>query len=323
MADPRIVSWATEHARLLLSRYRRDESSLLTFMFHALVDGSRISLVGPVHPSQCNTTEQFSSLVEFYLDLGYQFVGPSDILAGLNETKNHVLLTFDDGYFNNALALPVLEEFQVPAIFFISTANILRGKSYWPDVVYRRRTAGGASQQDIRQELSDLKKLTPLQIESRLCAEFGPEAMAPTGDADRPLQASELAALAKHPLVSLGNHTRDHTILTNVGMEEVRQQIAGAQDDLMRICQVRPNTIAYPNGNHSSTVMQAAAAEGMLLGFTVEKSKTALPLSNNTADLLSISRLHLRHDRPLRTQLEIFRGRFGQRTENHRLGRAA
>ena len=49
------------------------------------------------------------------------------------------MLTFDDGYYNNHLALPVLEEFDVPALFFISTNHVKQQKCFWckPEIYSR------------------------------------------------------------------------------------------------------------------------------------------------------------------------------------------
>jgi peptidoglycan/xylan/chitin deacetylase (PgdA/CDA1 family) len=321
MPDPRIISWTAQHLRLLLSRYRRDEASLLVFMFHALTDGSQVPPTFPVHPSQCNTTDQLRALVEFYLDVGYRFVGPTDVLSGLDGNCN-VLLTFDDGYFNNSLARPILDEFQVPALFFISTAYVLEGKPYWPDVVYRRRCAGGHSRKDIGREISLLKSLSPAELESRLRMEFGDNMLKTAGDMDRPFRPHELAEFAKHPLVHLGNHTRDHAMLTRLDLLEARRQIASAQYDLTQISGVAPRAIAYPYGDYTTAVIQAAAAEGISLGFTTEKFKSSIPDLYAGSNLLQIGRLHLRNDRALATQLEVFRGRVRRARFRHRLDAA-
>lgn len=53
------------------------------------------------------------------LDSGYTFVQPNDIYPGLRPEPHQklALITFDDGYYNNTHLIPVLEEFEVPALF--------------------------------------------------------------------------------------------------------------------------------------------------------------------------------------------------------------
>ena len=49
---------------------------------------------------------------------------------------NAIALTFDDGYEDNLLdALPLLEEFEIPATFFLTTGGLARAAPYWWDVL--------------------------------------------------------------------------------------------------------------------------------------------------------------------------------------------
>lgn len=50
--------------------------------------------------------------------------------------KNSVLITFDDGYENNfTMASPILEEFNVPATFYISSGLMNSTKMFWTDIL--------------------------------------------------------------------------------------------------------------------------------------------------------------------------------------------
>ncbi|MEJ7665168.1 MAG: polysaccharide deacetylase family protein [Hymenobacter sp.] len=68
-------------------------------------------------------------------------MSPADVLRGLDPAGKYALITFDDGYFNNHLALPVLRRYGVPATFFISSHHVLSGQAFWWDVVYRAPAA--------------------------------------------------------------------------------------------------------------------------------------------------------------------------------------
>jgi peptidoglycan/xylan/chitin deacetylase (PgdA/CDA1 family) len=201
---------------------------------------------------------------------------------------------------------------QVPAVFSISTAYVESGKSFWWDVLYRRRIQQGESARKIAAEAEHVKSLPPSDIDPYLVREFGAAAMHPTGDADRPFRADELAEFSRQPFVHLGNHTSDHAILTNVSGPEARTQIATGQADLERLCGVTPQLIAYPNGAHSASVCQAAEDAGLVLGVTVEKHKNYLPLDRSPQNLLTLGRYLIRHNQPLIQQLEIFRSDFGR-----------
>jgi peptidoglycan/xylan/chitin deacetylase (PgdA/CDA1 family) len=257
---------------------RRERGALVPFLFHSLFRDEDEIRLNHVDPLERTTVAHFRQLVEYYLGHGYRFVSPADVLAGLDPAGRWAMLTFDDGYYNNVHALPILREFGVPATFFISTDHVRESRCFWWDVLYRERRARGASPGQIYREAVRLKPLRTELIESRLEAAFGPGAFRPRGDVDRPFTAGELAAFARDPLVHLGNHTAHHAILTNYTPDEIRGQIRRGQEALREMTGTAPISIAYPNGAVDEAVMAACADAGIRVGFTVRPEKTRLPL---------------------------------------------
>ena len=129
---------ATANAYLSLFRER---NAVMGFLFHSLFADDREASGNLIHPLQRTTVEQFRRFVEYYRAQEYRFITPADLLAGLAPDGKYVLITFDDGYFNNTRALPILEELKVPATFFITTENVLRQKCFWWDVHWRKSAA--------------------------------------------------------------------------------------------------------------------------------------------------------------------------------------
>lgn len=276
-------------ARAYLSLFR-ERSGLLSFLFHSLFADERDAARNDIDPLQANTVAEFRSLVEYYLEHNYRFVGPDDLMAGLEPGGKYAMLTFDDGYFNNTLALPVLEQYGVPAVFFISTDHVQKQKCFWWDVLYRERLAQGASWPRLHDEIVAMKSGTTEQIEAELTARFGAGALAPRGDIDRPFTPAELREFAASPYVHLGNHTANHAILTNYSPEQVRTQIGEAQAALEAMTGRRPSAIAYPNGAHSHQVVAACDDLGLKVGFTVHPRKNLLPLGGRSAEMLRLGR---------------------------------
>ena len=264
-------------ARAYLSLFR-ERNALMSFLFHSLFRDEREIRQNLVDPLQRTTVAQFRQFIAYYLENGYRFVSPDDLLDGLGPEGKYALITFDDGYFNNTLALPVLEEFGVPAVFFVSTGHVHQGKCFWWDVLHRELSATGASPRTIYREATRLKVHTTEQIEAMLTERFGPGAFTPRGDIDRPFTPSELRDFAGHPRVHLGNHTADHAILTNYSPEQVREQIVDAQESLRAMAGVSPSVIAYPNGAHTGMILRTCDELGMKAGFTIRPEKNALPL---------------------------------------------
>jgi peptidoglycan/xylan/chitin deacetylase (PgdA/CDA1 family) len=293
-------------ARAYLALFR-ERNGLLSFLFHSLFRDEREIGQNLVDPLQRTTVAQFRRFVEYYLKHGYRFISPEDLLAGLEPDGRYALITFDDGYYNNTLALEVLEEYQVPALFFVSTDHVRQNKCFWWDVLYRERIAQGATPRQAYGEGVAMKSKTTEEIEAELIARFGPDAFVPRGSIDRPFNPEELREFASHPYVHLGNHTANHAILTNYGPDQIRGQIRDAQDSLAEMTGKCPSTIAYPNGAHSSGVLETCEALGLKIGFTVKPKKTRLPRNGHPAEVLRLGRFAPHGDATIESQCRTYR----------------
>ncbi|HWE03262.1 MAG TPA: polysaccharide deacetylase family protein [Tepidisphaeraceae bacterium] len=293
-------------ARLYLSVFR-ERDAIVPFLFHSLFRDEREIALNVVDPLQRTTVAQFRQFIEYYLAHGYRFISPADLSAGLSPGGKYALVTFDDGYFNNTLALPILEELRVPAVFFISTNHVRENKSYWWDVLYRERTAEGIAPRKIWREGVSFKNLRADQIESELSRRFGPRAFVPRGDIDRPLNPAELRDFAAHPFVHIGNHTANHAILTNYTLEQARAEVVAAQDALREMTGRAPIAIAYPNGAHSDSIVELCGQIGLKIGFTVRPEKRALPLETAPASMLRLGRFMPHGETPIVSQCRTYR----------------
>jgi peptidoglycan/xylan/chitin deacetylase (PgdA/CDA1 family) len=249
-------------------------------------------------------------LIEYYLAAGYRFVGVDDLLRGrIDPGGRYVVLTFDDGYYNNRLALPILEQYAVPAMFFISTDHVLQQKCYWWDVLYRELIARGASRKDAYEAAAGMKHLRTEETERQIAERYGPGAFRPRGEIDRPFTAGELREFARSPLVHLGNHTAGHAILTNYTSDEQRDQIARGQQALQEITGQAPTTIAYPNGGFDESVVRTCRELGLRAAFTVRPHKFRLPLPHNgdTGDWFRLGRFCPHGNAPMLVQCRTCR----------------
>jgi peptidoglycan/xylan/chitin deacetylase (PgdA/CDA1 family) len=293
-------------ARAYLALFK-ERNAVLSFLFHALFrDESEISR-NMIDPLERTTVAKFRELCAYYVEHGYRFISPDDLLAGLDPAGRYALLTFDDGYHNNTLALPVLKEFNIPATFYIATENILQNRCYWWDVLYRERLAQGANPQDVYHEGVAMKSMRTDEIEAELIRRFGPDAFKPRSDIDRPFTPLELREFAQQPQVHLGNHTANHAILTNYDDEAARRQISDAQNSLEAMAGVRASSIAYPNGAHSDQVVRIAGELGLKVGFTIRPVKQRLPVPMESAARMTIGRFCPHDDSSMASQCRTYR----------------
>ena len=266
-----------------------DRPGLLAFLFH----GIRIEKTDSqtCDPNQLIAPDVFARFLEHFTQHGYQFVSPADLERGLSRDGRYVMITFDDGYYNNTAAIPVLEQFACPAAFFIATGHIESGEAFWWDAVYRERSRQHVSMSAITREFESLKAHPFHVIRDRVIEEFGGDAFKAKGDQDRPMTPDELRTFAAHPLVHLGNHTVDHAILTACTVEEARNQITGCQEALARLVGVTPGIISYPNGNVNQQAVEAAEGAGLRFGITTVERKNRLTTAGRFREPMLVNRL--------------------------------
>jgi peptidoglycan/xylan/chitin deacetylase (PgdA/CDA1 family) len=284
---------------------RGDQPKLLVFAFHSLLNDEVELGRNQLEPFQLTTVDHLRQCIEYFQDRDYRFVTPECLAQDSAGDERLAMLTFDDGYANNLRAMPVLEAFNVPATFFISTDYIVSGKAFWWDVLYRERTRQGRSYQAISKEVQSLKALQHDKIEDQLCKEFGSAALMPEDDLDRPMTVAELQGFARHRNICLGNHTKNHAILVNYDRKGIQEQIGEAQSFLEDIIGAPPIAIAYPNGNVSGEVVSVARNLGLKVGFTTEARQNKL--SEFPENFMTLARFQPKGSRNLIRQFHIHR----------------
>jgi peptidoglycan/xylan/chitin deacetylase (PgdA/CDA1 family) len=301
-----LLSLDTHIAELRL-RAKREEGVLLSFLFHSLFETQKEVQSPLMDPQQGITVEMFRECVGHFHACGYSFVSGDDVVRGLAPKGKYVLLTFDDGYYNNIRALPVLEEFGARATFFISTGYIKKHRSFWWDAVHREGNRRGVAEIETWRKCAEYKRRKTEDVERELVKEFGERTLQPVSDLDRPFTPSELRDFSKHPLVSFGNHTKDHAILSNYSESEAREQIRAAQDDLFEMTGHTPMLVAYPNGNESTAIRRIAQETGLQLGFGTRPGRNTLPLKTGPKNARTLKRFMLWGDRSVQQQCIVSR----------------
>lgn len=272
-------------------KFFQERPSLISFLFHTVFEDQKEMNLNLIAPQQEMTLENYRQFIEYYLAHGYQFVSPEDVVRGLDPSGKHILITFDDGYLNNQRLLPIMREYKVPALFFISSNFIKYQKSFWWDIVYRERKKRGVSEKKIGQENKLLQTMTHDAIEHYLKETFGKKTLLPVSDLDRPFSPQELKDFSREKYVFLGNHTKDHAILTCYDAEEMRSQIVDTQNDIYEMTGKYPLAFSYPNGNYSDAIVQMIKEMRFKLGITCDFGKNFLPIDFDTDQALKMKRV--------------------------------
>ena len=273
-------------------------------MFHMLFADQNEADMGLVHPHERATSEGLSRLFAHFRDHGYRFVSADEIDRGLPPHGRFVHVTFDDGLANNLRLLELLALEGVPVTIFPSASHVREGKAFWWNVVYRER--GGRSRAAaVETELARLRPLTIPTIERYLLSEFGPRALEPLSDLDRPHTEDELGELAGCPWIEIGNHTVDHLPLSQCQPADAEAQVGGAQRWLRDLLGYEPYFVAYPNGDVNASVIDVARGQGLRLGVTIVPARNRLPASATAR--MELGRFEVVFDRRERSQMRAVR----------------
>ena len=237
----------------------------------------------------------FAAQLRRFKEIGH-FLRPDELLepASWHPDKLNVLLTFDDGYANNhALAFPLLQELDIPALFFVSTWHLSSGESFWFDRVigavqenrlidlnlqplglkhYRLRPEDNSRRwDDIQSILEDFKNIGNASHPTVQAAlehlDVGWN-IPVRNDAYRPLDAGQIVDMHNSGLCFFGSHSHCHEILTLLGAEELRHNLAVSRQVLETLLGVPVEHISYPNGNVDARVREACRETGYRFGYS-------------------------------------------------------
>lgn len=272
----------------LLLSFKNENNQLLVFYFHGLFESQKQRDLNHVDPQNNMMVSQFCDFIDYFLNHRYKFIIPEDLNAGLQYDRPYAMITFDDGYFNNMLAIEVLNKYSIPAVFFITTMNVMENKSFWWDIIFKYRAKQGISIEAIRNEQRSLKGFKHRIVEDYIVQNFGIEAFKPWSDFDRPFDENEIRDIFQNPYVSIGNHTHNHSILTNYNREEIKEELCESNNILLDLTGRLPIATAYPNGNFNSLVLEVTEEVGLRYAFTTEPLQNRLPLESR--NLLCLNR---------------------------------
>ena len=247
---------------------RRHRREVAILMYHGLVTDK--------HPSEWTQlpVETFERQMQYIAEHCHpvSLDEAVDYLDGKSELPdNPVVVTFDDGYHSNySLGHPILTKHKIPATVFVTTslAGAETGdRRLWFDTIYALQpvTDNGvwdlasyglpslavSSEQDrltaVETICSRLKEMPPetrLEKVGQLVEAFPPRQ---TGD-DRYYGASWSEISGAVPLIQPGAHTINHEILSQLGTDRAREEIAGSRRIIEAETGAEVRFFAYPNG---------------------------------------------------------------------------
>jgi peptidoglycan/xylan/chitin deacetylase (PgdA/CDA1 family) len=207
--------------------------------------------------------------------------------------KPLVLVTFDDGYRNNATnAAPILTHKGFPAIFFLASGYVGGEKPLWPDVVFTRimswknlsikdpdgRACAIPASPEARQQLAlsivemckNCDDANRREYITYLAGEVSSDTIV-DAEAQQFLSWDDVRALSSAGF-EIGSHTATHPILSNVSTEQLQTELRESRSAIEAQTGRPCRALAYPNGRArdiGDAVAAAAAEAGYQFAFSV------------------------------------------------------
>jgi peptidoglycan/xylan/chitin deacetylase (PgdA/CDA1 family) len=189
-------------------------------------------------------------------------------------------LTFDDGFANNFnYVLPLLEQYQVPATFFITGIrdagyDILwndlfsLGRKFGPrELIFRNErfikgSDGKYMSLQTGQRLVDLLRFTGFDEKKEILKQL--DCCKKNADTDYWLQMDEeqIKALSASKWVTIGSHSYYHDDLAKIPAFDAEADMIRSKQFLERVTGKEVKAFAFPYGSYSSEVISSAKKAG-------------------------------------------------------------
>ncbi len=257
-----------------------------TLIFHGIADASHL----PVR-SRFLKPEAFKSLLKRLksscniIPLGRLFSG--DIPPG----RFSVALTFDDGYANNLVnALPILEDLDLPATFFLTGCALHQEDILWPDAVdlapevlkgpimisdelWESRSRKGLVSTVTGESLKQRCKTADAPFIRTVVHRLAPIVRSGLDSEHhlwRQLNETEIRTLAASPFVEIGAHGLTHTNLQAMSISQAEEELRQSKQFLEQVIGRPVTTLAWPDGAYSRDLVERASRIGFRRQAAVE-----------------------------------------------------
>ncbi|MGZ3872064.1 MAG: polysaccharide deacetylase family protein [Mucilaginibacter sp.] len=240
------------------------------------------------------TQRTFESHLRFYKKY-FNTLTLDDYYDGkFSSDQFNICLTFDDGFANNyKYVLPLLEQYQIPATFFVTAIRAAGYAILWNDFLalagrygpqkiafksefyFKDRHRKYTSRNGIL--LTDKLRLSGFDEKAELIEELYP--LFPfknnKDDEDYWLQMTpeQLKALAASPFATIGAHGYYHNDLSAIKPEEATRELSLSKRYLENITGTSVTSLAFPYGAYNGSVLTAAREAGFTQLLATEFNK--------------------------------------------------
>ena len=268
---PRDTSWLLGLNRSFFRKARG--SRLLVYHGICLKDHLRFNTLFinlKTFESQLQLYKKYFNLVS--LDDFYQ--------QKFNNDKFNICLTFDDGFANNyKYVLPLLEHYQVPAVFFITGIRNAGYDILWNDILSVSSRFGPSKivfkneefvkgkdkryiSSSTHKPLVDILRSTEFDCKAELLQILAPFKNSAESDYWLQMTEEQIRTLSGSKWTTIGSHGYYHNDLAKISIDSVKKEIIQSKQYLETITGKEIKALAFPYGSYTKKVMNEAKNAG-------------------------------------------------------------
>lgn len=201
-------------------------------------------------------------------------------LQRFNKERFNICLTFDDGFANNyKYVLPLLEQYQVPATFFITAIRDAGDDILWNDalsIAYKygptkfifskeefiKVRNGTYISSSTGKRLVDILRLTGFEDKAEMMRVAGSFKYKVKDDYWLQMTHGEIKALSASKWVTIGSHGYYHNDLAKISVASAKDEFIRSKLFLEKITGKDVRALAFPYGSYSPEVVKEAKNSG-------------------------------------------------------------
>lgn len=282
---------------LELMKYCKLKNKGFILMYHRILCSKQDDDI-PIQPGMYVSYENFEKHL-IYLKSNMHVIPLDELVnrvqSGLSLDRC-CAMTFDDGWVDNyKYAFPLLEKYQVPATIFLATGYVGTEKWFWPEELSwcLSKALNSSSNKDIipkslqmllssvAYKKNDTKDVL-IEKTINIVKEFrhtdrvnfiNQLMLSYPRDEEKRLIINWEEAMEMYSggLISFGAHTVNHSLLDELDIESMRQEILDSQKHIITNLGLKTNFFAYPNGNYTSNIVNLLLKHAFLGAVTTKR----------------------------------------------------
>lgn len=256
-------------------KYLKDKK-LVIFLFHGVIENNKNQIRN--YNKKHILSNQFEKILKGLLREGTP-VSMDDVINFCNGKKiptKPFAITFDDGFQNNyRFALPILERLKIPATIYITTNFIEKNLMSWIDRIewafekkknfniylpWRSKSIKISSVKkkinilnEIRKKVKSNHTIDPKLLADNIQLQLKlPKKISNNTQIDKKLSWKEIKTLNSNPLITIGGHTHNHSILSYIDQKYLKKEISYSLKLLRIKAGVSTKHFSYPEGTKIS-----------------------------------------------------------------------